>query len=50
MKASSTACQDAAITFGATPTVDHSRVPSVVEIRTRVVDSVPCLPSRMRTL
>lgn len=48
--ASSSACQDAAITFSATPTVDHSAVPSPVVISTRVVESVPCLPSRMRTL
>lgn len=38
------------MTFGATPTVFHSRVPSVVVTRTRVVDDVPCAPSRMRTL
>ena len=48
--ASSSACQEAAITFSATPTVDHSPLPSAVETSTRVVDSVPCLPSRMRTL
>ena len=38
------------MTFSATPTVDHSPAPSVVEIRTRVVDWVPWTPSRMRTL
>ncbi len=48
--ASSRACQDAAITLSATPTVDHSPMPSEVEISTRVVEFVPCLPSRMRTL
>ena len=48
--ASSSACQDAAMTFSATPTVDHSPAPSDVEIRTRVVDWVPWTPSRMRTL
>jgi hypothetical protein len=38
------------MTFSATPTVDHSAEPSDVAIRTRVVEDVPCLPSRMRTL
>ena len=32
------------------PTVVHSPVPSVVVIRTRVVEAVPWLPSRVRTL
>lgn len=50
MYASSSACQDAAMTFSATPTVAQSPVPSPVVMSTRVVDSVPVRPSRMRTL
>jgi hypothetical protein len=36
--------------FGATPTVCQVVVPSEVSMSTRVIASVPCAASRMRTL
>src|SRR3954452_17133949 len=48
--ASSRASHEAAMTFSCTPTVVHSRRPSLVSMSTRVTAPVPCLPSRMRTL
>jgi len=48
--ASASASQDASMTLGCTPTVVHSRRPSPVSTSTRVTASVPCRPSRIRTL
>ena len=36
--------------LSSTPTVAHADSPSLVVIRTRVMASVPCPASRMRTL
>ena len=48
--ASASASQDASMTLACTPTVVHSRRPSPVSTSTRVTASVPCRPSRIRTL
>ena len=54
VNASSSARQEAAMTFSCTPSVVHSRFPSEVDTRTRVTLAVPevsaSLFSRMRTL
>ena len=48
--ASTSACQDASMTLACTPTVVHSRPPRAEETSTLVMESVPALPARMRTL
>ncbi len=50
VRLSSSALQDASITLCPTPTVTHELSPSEVSISTRVIASVPCPWSRMRTL
>ena len=47
---STSACQEASITFPDTPVVPHSRSPSAESSRTRVTASVPRSWSRIRTL
>ncbi len=47
---STNACSEAAMMLVLTPTVPHSRLPSVEVMRTRVRAAVPATPSRMRTL
>ena len=50
VRLSLSAIQDASITLWPTPTVTHELSPSEVSISTRVIASVPCPWSRMRTL
>ena len=47
---SASACKLASMMFSLTPTVPHSRLPSVDVMSTRVLAAVPVLLSRMRTL
>ena len=50
MAESVSASHDASSRLGPTPTVLQERWPSVISISTRVIASVPCIESRMRTL
>jgi len=47
---STSASSEAVMMFSLTPTVPHSRLPSVLWMSTRVLAPVPATPSRMRTL
>ncbi len=47
---STSASSEAVMMFSLTPTVPHSRLPSVLWMSTRVLAPVPATPSRIRTL
>ena len=49
VSASTSASHEASMMLAPTPTVTHESLPSVVSISTRVMASVPCPWSRMRT-